>query len=267
MDNPLRKTEDLFPYLELIWGLICESSEFESDPSLEEIFKKHRKLIIVFNHATPLSWVPAMCAMNHYAYYHGGAERRPFGVMDRALFQFPLVRKIAEFITQSDHPMNFAELLNRFESLDAADLVILPEGSNCFFDRPTTIQDFRSSRFLELAVLTQTPILLGIHSGSEHWAATFEVPSRLQSSLPVIMSVLSPLFGPKILETQRLTIPKWPSRIKSFKLRCRLYHPTLKSADLEVSPPERQTRLQEEADRFKQKMQSELDALYEESHL
>lgn len=199
-------------------SLVAVDTQFECRPALSRILEIYPRLIVVFSHSAPLSWVPAPCLLTAHVVARGGGRRRPIAVMDRFFYSVPGVREVAKFVAQSDRPLSFRELISHFENLKTADLVVFPEGSNCFFGEPSELQPFRSSRFIQIAVETKTPLLLCVHRGSEKWGRSLKLPQA-------IASFFARTISPRFESRGRLTIPLWPARMKRFSMLCELYQP------------------------------------------
>lgn len=236
------------PLLSLVLHKITKHTRFRSRPGLAEILATHPRLVIVFNHSTPLSWLPAIALLATQACAKGGGERRPMGVMDRFFFSIPGLRMIAHQLTQTDHPLEFGELIEKFHAAIGSDIVIFPEGSNCFFGDPAEVQPFRSPRFVELAVRSETPILLCAHRGSEGWSTTVPIDPSWLSKLTLLPTVVSEFLGHRLRETGLLTIPLLPKPLEHFEMLCELYEPRLKLADLSPDPDEAARQIRSEAD-------------------
>ena len=156
----------------------CEKTEFQSEIPFEDILRQPR-LVLAINHATPLSWVPAMCLLTQKACEFGGGDRIPWGVVDRWFYTNPIFRWIATQISQSEKPQSFDEIVEKFQNSLRTDLVVFPEGAMTFFGKPTEIQDFRSVKFIEIAIRCRAPILIVAHSGSEVWSQNLVIPDAL----------------------------------------------------------------------------------------
>ena len=136
----MRTINDYVGILEILLGLVTEKSEFQCEQPFEEVLKKHARLIGVFSHGTPLSWLPVMALMGVEMAKAGGGNRVPLGVMDRFFYDFKPLRPLAQWVSQSARPLGFIDLIEHFESFASADLCLFPEGSNCFFGDPRDIQ-------------------------------------------------------------------------------------------------------------------------------
>jgi 1-acyl-sn-glycerol-3-phosphate acyltransferase len=251
------------PYLSQIMLLIAKKTRFRSRPGLAEVLAEHPRLIVVFNHSTPLSWLPAIALLTAHTCARGGGSRRPMGVMDRFFFSVPGLRAIAHQLTQSDHPLGFEELITKFRTAQGTDIVIFPEGSNCFFGDPAEVQPFRSPRFVELAIRTGTPILLCAHRGSEKWAHAVHVDESLTSKIDLLPPVIADFLGKRLRETGLLTVPRIPTQLDHFDMLCELYKPALAEADLEGDPSLAREQIAAEADRVHAKLEAmlaEIDA-------
>lgn len=246
------------PYLTKAMTFIAHRTRFRSRPGLAEILAEHPRLVVVFNHSTPLSWLPAIALLTAHTCARGGGSRRPMGVMDRFFFSVPGLRAIAHQLTQSDRPLGFEELIAKFRSLQGTDIVIFPEGSNCFFGDPTDVQPFRSPRFVELAVRSGTPILLCAHRGSEKWAHPVHVDPAVTSAIDLLPQLISDFLGKRLRESGVLTIPTIPTPLDHFEMLCELYVPTLKESDLDADQEKARAQIAEEADRVHAKLESML---------
>jgi 1-acyl-sn-glycerol-3-phosphate acyltransferase len=246
------------PYLSQAMLLIAKKTRFRSRPGLAEILAENPRLIVVFNHATPLSWLPAIALLTAHTCARGGGTRRPMGVMDRFFFSVPGLRAIAHQLTQSDRPLGFEELIAKFRDSQGTDIVIFPEGSNCFFGDPSEVQPFRSPRFVELAVRSGTPILLCAHRGSEKWAHAVHVDASLTSFIDVLPDVVSKFLGRRLRETGLLTIPRIPTQLDRFEMLCELYTPSLKESDLDTDSTKAREQIANEADLVHAKLEAML---------
>jgi hypothetical protein len=245
------------PFLSQIMVLIAKSTRFRSRPGLAEILEKNPRLVVVFNHSAPLSWLPAIALLTAHACARGGGARRPMGVMDRFFFSVPGLRAIAHQLTQSDRPLGFHELIAKFRT-SKTDIVIFPEGSNCFFGDPAEMQPFRSPRFVELAIRSATPILLCAHRGSESWARVVPVDSRWTDKLDFLPKLAADFLGARLKATGLLAIPTLPKPLDHFEMVCELYHPTLNESDLSPEPDVANEQIRQEADLVHAKMESML---------
>lgn len=229
----MKRLVDFEPWTATALRLMAQETRFTCRPSLASILEKHPKLVVVFSHASPLSWIPAPCLLATHACARGGGRRMPLGIMDRFFFSLPGFRQLASLLTQSDHALNFEETVEHFSALDTGDLAVFPEGSNCFFGKPHEIQDFRSSRFLEIAARAKVPLLICVHRGSENWG----MPIALDPSWLEVLRVLpAPIglwleqylrFEERARTSQLMTLPIVPTKMRRFDMLCRLYSPEL----------------------------------------
>jgi hypothetical protein len=229
-----RTLSDSIEFLTAIHKTFVKNYSFQSNPDLREIINEPRT-IIVTNHATPLSWIPVMTTLSLEFYQSGGGHRTPRGIVDRWFYSNPFTQPIAEFLTQSDRPLNFDQIIESFVHSTATDLVISPEGANTFFGNVHEVQEFRSHRYLEIAVRAQCPILLVSHKGSESWC----LPIALPKEVTPFVKVFSDFFGTRLEQFGKINLPLPPHQIESFKVKCQLYHPKLKIQDLPQDKNER----------------------------
>ncbi|MBX2994355.1 MAG: hypothetical protein KF681_06025 [Bdellovibrionaceae bacterium] len=252
----MRTLKDFDPFLKALHQSICESSQLETDLPLEQIMKQPR-LMVALNHATPISWVPAISLLAPAAAEAGGDDRIAMGVVDKFFYSNPLTKPVAEYVTQSDRPLGFEELLKHFLGSERRDLVIFPEGARTFFGDLTQIQPFRSPRFIELAIRAQAPILLAVHRGSETWNLELALPREWGAFL----MPFSRFFGQGLMEAGSLNLPILLKKIPHFHMKLHLYTPALYESDLSGSEAERRSQLQAEAENIRALMQEMYDSL------
>jgi hypothetical protein len=251
------------PFLSQLMLLLVKHTRFRSRPGLAEILEQNPRLVVVFNHSTPLSWLPAIALLTAHACARSGGARRPMGVMDRFFYSIPGLRMLAHQISQSDRPLSFHELIAKFRASHGSDIVIFPEGSNCFFGDPAVVQPFRSPRFVELAIRSETPILLCAHRGSESWARAIPVDAKWTDKLDLLPSFLSNFLGARLRATGLLALPMLPKPLDHFEMVCELYQPTISESDLDADSEKSREQIRHEADRVHAKLESmlaEIDA-------
>jgi hypothetical protein len=244
-----RRVSDYSEFLSALRQTFVESYEFSCSPPLDQILKEPR-LIIASNHATPLSWLPAMTTLAHEFEKAGGGDRSPRGVLDKWFYTHPLLTRAAEYLSQYNRPQSFDELLTDFGQAERTDLIVFPEGANTFFGDVHEIQNFRSSRFVELSIRSGTPILLVVHAGSEDWSLPVHIPPEwIAYVLP-----FSKFFGEGLLKAQALNFPWWPKKISRFRMKCRLYQSALKTSELSADPDTCRSQVQDEAQKVRTAM-------------
>jgi hypothetical protein len=242
------------PLLSQVMRVIARETHFTCRPGLGELLSNNSRLVIVLSHSTPLSWLPSASLLALHACARGGRERTPMGVMDNFFFNVPGLKELAKFLTQSEKSLSYQELSDRFETKGDIDLVLFPEGSNCFFGKPDEIQEFRSPKFVDLAIRTSSPILIGVHKGSESWAKALEVPKDVFSSLKMLPNILYDFAEKRIRKTGLFTLPVLPLPMAKFEMLCELYYPTLKVEDLSDDVEVRFSQIKAEAEKVRERM-------------
>lgn len=250
----MKMLADYESILRQVRRLIAESTVFQSKPSLDEIFANHPRTIVALSHGTPLGWLPSIAVLGLEALSSGGHSRRPLGVMDNFFFHVPMIRELAHWITQAERPLSYQDISERFRSQEGIDLVLFPEGSNCFFGPPEEIQDFRSPRFIELALETNSPILIGVHRGSENWSATLPVPEVFLSKVNLLPEAVANFLEKRLRKTGLFTLPLIPRPMEQFEMRCELYQPTLTYDELSADPQRRREQLRVEGEFVRNRM-------------
>lgn len=253
----MRTLIDYQEFLQALIKSLADRVDFKSSPELTEIIKNNTRLVAVANHSTPLSWAPAMALLALKVIEAGGGDRRPQGVVDRWFYSNPFTKVIAEYLSQSDHPLSFDELVEKFSNSEKTDLVIFPEGAYTFFGGVHDVQKFRSSKFVEIAIRCDAPILIVAHKGSESWSLPLQLPTEWGS----FILPFSKFFGDKILKSEPLNIPMVPQKMERFAMACELYQPTLKMADLSEDSEVRKAQIEAEGQLIKDRLNQILKTL------
>jgi 1-acyl-sn-glycerol-3-phosphate acyltransferase len=257
----MNSLKDFEPFLSPLLHSMSEDTEFVCRPNLAELLQDNTNLVLAISHATPLSWLPAISLLTVNACARGGGARKPLGVMDRLLYRIPGLSKVAKFMGQTEAPKSFDELVDHLSRSEQTDLVVFPEGSNCFFGEPDQVQEFRSPRFVEIAVRLNLPILVCVHRGSESWARALPVAPQLMMGLGFLPPVASDFLTERLMRSGQFTMPVLPRPMKKFRMLCELYRPELKLLELAENDDERRTQLEEESERIRIKMKELLDEL------
>jgi hypothetical protein len=244
-----RRLSDYAEFLLALHQSIIEKTEFSSNPPMYEIMKEPR-LVVAINHATPLSWLPAMSTLALEAGQTGGGDRIPMGVVDRWFYSNPLTQFAAGYFSNSRLPQSFDELLADFSKAERKDLIVFPEGANTFFGDVHDVHEFRSSRFVEMAIRARCPILIVAHKGSEGWSFPFQVPPEW---IAYIMP-FSKFFGEGLLKAKAINFPAIPWKIPVFQMKCELYWPRLQESDLLPDIESCKAQIHEEAKQVRQMM-------------
>lgn len=257
----MRRLADYEPILANLLRSMAKDIGFYSNPSLTDVFSEHSRLIVAINHATPLSWLPSVACLAVHACARGGENRRPMGVIDHFFFQVPFLKQAAQFLTQTDGPLSYRDLAKRFAETGDIDLVVFPEGSNCFFGDPSEVQEFRSPKFIELSIETGAPILVAAHTGSEHWALSLPVSDDIARYLNLLPRFAYDFLESRVKKTGRLVLPMMPLPMDRFDMACEVYRPKLQPGDLEGDRDRRRAQLFEEAENIRQIMQRLIEDL------
>lgn len=250
-----RTLKDYESFMLSILASIADKVDIHTEQTWEEIVRNPR-MIAILNHGAPLSWIPSTALLATEVSKHGGSDRVPRGIVDRWFYTNPITKPLAEYISQSDKPLSFEEILQHFQAAQRTDLVIFPEGANTFFGNALEIQPFRSPKFVELSIRAQAPLLLAVHKGSEAWSRPVAVSTAMaQWILP-----FSKFFGEKLLEKGEVQLP-WLDKIDCLKMHVELYMPALYESDLPKQAEERKQVLEEEAEKIRQHMSDILQNL------
>lgn len=244
-----KTVKDYNDFMKALIASLADKTAFSSEPALTHILRNPR-LVVVINHATPLSWIPAMSLLATEYEKAGGSDRTPRGIADKWFYSNPFTQKIAEYLTQSKEPQDFEQLVSSFMNSDKTDIVIMPEGANTFFGKTDEIKSFRSPRFVEIAIKAKAPILIVAHKGSERWSLPLELPKAIGEAL----MPFSKFFGENLLKASGFNLPIMPHKMSRFVMAAKLYAPALYEADLAADPVERRNQLETEAETVREIM-------------
>jgi len=230
----------------------------EKSQDLGRIIKKHPKLVIALNHGPMAGALAGLIGVTEMFLKHGGATRRPFGITWRGFYDFPISKQVLAYLTQVDKGVNFDEASHLLTNTEFTDCFIMPEGELCNVGNGLNIQAFLSPRFIELAIRSQTPVLIVAHQGSEDWAWPVPVHDKLKPLLKWLPKNIKDSFD----DSGIISIPK-PFRKKLDKLYMsfHLYRPKLDAADLASDMNERMIQLNIEAEKVRKKMQKMVNQL------
>ncbi len=245
--NQFRLTTAALKRLYLDKIIISENSQ-----NLNLILKRNPKLVIALNHGPMAGALAGLIGIADVFQINGGGTRIPFGITWRNFYDFPVTKQILSYLTQVDKGVNVDEASHLLSNTEFTDCFIMPEGELCNFGNGLDIQPFLSPRFIELAIRSNTPVLITAHQGSENWAWPLSINNKLKPLFKWLPKNMQDSFD----ESGIISIPK-PYRRKLGKLYMSfyLYRPKLKSTDLAEEMNERLKQLNVEADKVRKQMQ------------
>jgi hypothetical protein len=255
----MRTIEDYTRWTQLVKSFYFdEVTVFPDTDTVREIFRDNPKLVFVLSHGAAASPSYVNIGMFDILLKHGGADRRPMGVGWKHFYKIPVMKQFVRYITNVDAPHDFDEFVKLFTKGEFSDLMIYPEGENCLYGNALDIQPFMSPRFLEIAIRAKVPILLVVHSSTQHAVYPIKV-NREQARW---VKLLAPKTGAKLESSGLLSYPKFlAGKIPELKFSFQLYHPQLKLKDLPKNKAARREKLNEEAEEVRGLMQDMVDAL------
>jgi hypothetical protein len=262
----MKRVREYEPVLSQLMLWMARDTRFRCRPKLADVLSRHERLVFAISHGSPLSWLPSVSLLSAHVNARGGGHRRPVGIMDRVFFEMGLTRRIAQYLTQSERPLSFGELVQSFMTGRCDDLVVFPEGSNCFFGDPGVIQEFRSSKFVEVAIRAKAPILVCVHKGSEKWATALSVEKQFVDRLDWLPKFAWDFLEHRLRANGLFTLPLWPAPMDKFEMLCELYEPTLDESDLSEDPGLRHEQIRSEGEKIRALMMRMLAELNESIH-
>ncbi len=229
----------------------------EEEPGLKEILARYPQLIVVMNHGPALGALAGILSAATLYGVHGGSHRVPYGITWRGFYRLPVSRSLARYVTQARAPVEFQDALHCLKGKKINDCFIMPEGENCNFGNGRDIQPFISSRFVELAVRAGLPILVMVHSGSEKWGNSLNIPGLLSRWMKLIPHRMVQ----RLRESGRLSVPTWPRKLPVLQLAYQLYRPELQQSALSDDSAIRSRQIWQEAWMVQALMQQMVDGL------
>jgi hypothetical protein len=224
---------------------------FERSDHLEDILKKHPKLVVAINHGSAAAPAPVISGVFDNFLKSGGADRKPLLIVWRAFYKVPILKYLIKYISQVDGALSAAEFLHKFQHEGFTDLFVLPEGENCMFGDNDEITPFLSPKFIEFAVRAKAPVLVVAHEGTEKMSTPYIFEDKqlnLMRWLPQRQFNL--LKNSRVLNYPHL----FETDIDKVRLYYRLFHPALTEAQLSKNENIRKEQLQEEANKVYQLM-------------
>jgi hypothetical protein len=244
------------PFLRRIESLFAEEVKVTSTPLIADFFAENPRSIVVCQHGRLMAWILFGSSAALYCHDNGGADRIPFAVSHRVFDNFPPARRLLDHILPNAGSLGVEELVSAFTAGYFSELVLSPEGDNCNFGDGMTITDFRSPRFIELAIRADAPLILMTHTGTENWGQRINVPQRVR---PLCKLLPYSLYD-RIEEHGHIIFPLI-RRASQVKIHLQSYSLELQREELSTDPAQRQEQLWQEAHRVRRAMQTQLDTM------
>lgn len=228
---------------------------------LRQVFATHPQLVLAFNHGPSAGPVLVVAGYLRAIEQAGAGERRHFGVTWKALYELPIIKHMARFITQMEEVLDTAGYVELLRDEVYNDFMVAPEGDHCIFGNGFDIQPFVSPGFVEIAVRAEVPILVVTHQGSEAWSAELMLG---QDAVTSVGRWLPDRWRKQLDRTGLLSVPWFPfTPIEAFKMRYDLYHPvvSIEQLDAAQSKAERLSLLSHDAEAVRAIMQAGVQRL------
>lgn len=230
-----------------------------SSSELQQILNAEPHLLIVLNHGHMFAPVISLPALHDILVRYGGGNRRVLTVTLKIYYQLPILKYFTHYLTQSLSNLNAKELIGKINSNSVDDILIMPEGEHCGFGNGIALEPFISPRFAEIAIRTNTPILLAVHRGTHYWTRHYpalgKYIARLPQGTPWLSERRRALLNKDGMNLSRLRA----GRLKRYPWFIQLHRPTITAAEFEAANPEQQAKIiQQEATVVHQKMTAAL---------
>ena len=200
---------------------VGEVVQVNSTPPLASILRDNPRLIGVFNHGPAYApIIYCLTALKHYC-QAGGADRIPVAITHRLFYKVPVFKQLATYFTQVDHAVHYEEFVKIFSDRRFNDMMVMPEGDNASFSDGLNIAPFRSHRFMDIAIHTQTPLLLCAQTGAESWCYPFFLSEKWDRWLYYFPSRIKG----SLFDTRFINIPGLPKKIPEVRTAFKLITP------------------------------------------
>jgi len=237
----------------LIKGLCYNSVKLSPESEdLAVILEENPRLLCVANHGPMFGPAPALAAFIELQLKNGGARRSPLIVIWKYFYKYPVTRKIASYLSQTSRILHADEFIERYQSKRFSDIIVFPEGENCNFGNGNDIQPFLSPKFVEIAININTPVLIYVHKGTEHWAKTRKINRRFEQLIKLFPERVHHMFD----ESSTINTPRiFTKKIDHITCCFQLHQLSLTLDEFNQHyAEEKQELLLQEADKIREKM-------------
>lgn len=235
-----------------------EVVEGHTSQDLSKILDENPKLVVALNHGPVSGAIAGILGFNMMLEKHGGHERKPFGLTWRTFYDLPISKHFAKYVTQVDKGVNFDEANALLSNGGFTDCFIMPEGELCNFGDGEYVHPFLSPRFVELAILNECPVLVGVHLGSEEWAR----PVAVNDQFKPLFNWLPKNMKRRFNQTGTVSVPKMiKKKLNSLYMSFFLYEPGFTADELSDDKAERTHQLKYEAEQVRARMQTMIGEL------
>ncbi|TVP58130.1 MAG: hypothetical protein EA349_05030 [Halomonadaceae bacterium] len=253
----------LAPWLQRVAPLLYRQCSFSpGNDELNRWLAEHPRLLVVLNHGPALGPLPALTGLGLSFLAAGGQERVPFGLIWRGFYRLALVGPLTNRLAESPHELRVKDAVERLRAGPWSDCCILPEGDLANLGNGVDVQPFRSSRFVEIAVASEVPILLVAHQGTEKLARSLTVPDPLLK----LRRWLPEHLRQPLARNRQVSLP-WllNGRVDHLRIRCELFTPSI-TAD-ELAGPGGPRAVSREAQQVRSRLQRLVNQLVLEADL
>lgn len=202
----------------------------EGAKDYSELIKKHSQILHLGFHGAPLGTLPFGFHYPRFATRSGGGDRIPMSILHRSFFSIPIFGQFCRDVWNSSPDINTEIINKRLESGEVNDLFIWPEGDLTIFADEYTLAPFRSTKFIEIAIKNDLPMLLWGHVGTKPWQICLQ-PKKHKWLKPV-----ADFFNPNLyaltMEHDKIYLPLNIYRLKGVHHMYRFHIPDVKSKDL-----------------------------------
>jgi len=231
--------------------LLVRDLELVGDPPIGDAFRAYPRVLHVFQHGRLMSWIPVAAAMAVHCVEEGAGDRVPFRVSHDVFGWLPGAQQLLDRFLPNSAPLTFDSIVKGMQAGHFSDLLVSPEGDNCNFGDGRGVAQFRSPRFVEIALRCEVPMLLITHIGTEHWGIQVPIPEQYRH----LTRYLGYGLQKRVEEHGHIVLPLI-RRCPRVAVKWELYWPELELAELSDDATERRAQLWVEAERVRARMQA-----------
>lgn len=232
------------------------NSHYEGDVPLKELCSDAGRLMHVFFHGSSVGQAAIINSFPGYMEKHGFGERVPLVVAHDILFKIPGLNYFTRKMNAAPLDRDGYEAL--LEECNHTDFIIFPEGDNCFFSDGLTVEDFRSTAFLEYALKFDMKIITYSYVGA-NTVLSRKAYDDINPLGKRILKWVHPSFDERA-EGRNIFYTTFKP-IEDIKCAYAAYKPLLTYDKLHSDPGKRKAQLLKEGVRLAKQMQKGIDKL------
>ncbi len=226
-----------------------------------------KKTMFIINHGPAFGPWAFFCSIIPYIDDLGFGHIDFTGVPHPFMLSFPRLYKYIGIKHKAGKKYTISDYIELFTDHKLDALVVAPEGEHCFYGNGLDITPFRSPGSIEIALKADCDIILTIGKGFEIWHKNIKLNTTTRRGIFRLFTASVPTsfyFDHDYIEkAKKLSVQRYPRRIRDFYVYSKIYKPRLRKEDLAEDKEERKAQLHDEAKIIRVEMQKMVDELKE----